>query len=189
MVEIFNYAGSVYERYTLNEQIINDFRQNIKLEGHAVRDIGKHAQILNLVPKPSAISTLLGTNQKIRWARFETPPNYYNQRVRSPYLAPSLGAPEQQDRDMDKITAFLKILTDNQFKYSSKIKPLLFSRFRDSENNEESEEQQDAEEEENPQSLRVKEGRVILRVLDFGLKSTNVMIDYVISRMFQFVQG
>lgn len=35
----------------------------------------------------------------------------------------------------------------------------------------------------------VNQGLVLIRVLDEGIKSTNVMIDYIISRIFQFVQG
>lgn len=35
----------------------------------------------------------------------------------------------------------------------------------------------------------VNQGLVLIKVLDEGIKSTNVMIDYIISRIFQFVQG
>ncbi|MEG0036680.1 MAG: DUF5399 family protein [Victivallaceae bacterium] len=187
MVEIFNYGSSVYEKFTLTEQTVNDFRKDLKLETGIIRAVAEHAEILDFTPKPSALISLLGTDQKISWARFETPCNYHCQRTRSPYLVPSLGSPDRQDEDMKKITAFLKILTNNKFNYTSKIKPV-FSHENDFDTEDEGEDSKDEDQESESEKV-LKEGRVLLRVLDFGVKSTNIMIDYVISRMFQFVQG
>ncbi|WP_100934832.1 DUF5399 family protein [Candidatus Chlamydia corallus] len=181
MVEIFNYSTSIYEQHASNSRIVNDFRKEIQMEGISIRDVAKHAQILDMNPKPSALMALLQTNQKSHWACFSPPNNFYKQRFSTPYLAPSLGSPDQQDEDIEKISSFLKVLTRGKFSYRSQTTPFLS--YKDKE---EEEEEEDLDGEENP---KVQQGKVILKALDLGVKSTNVMIDYVISRIFQFVQG
>ena len=47
MVEIFNYSTSVYEKHSSTNKLVNDFRKEIQMEGAAIRDIAKHAQILD----------------------------------------------------------------------------------------------------------------------------------------------
>lgn len=45
------------------------------------------------------------------------------------------------------------------------------------------------ETEETEEDERISQGKTLLKVLDLGVKSSNIMIDYIISRIFQFVQG
>lgn len=183
MVEIFNYSTSVYEKHSSNTKIVNDFRKEVHMEGFSIREVAKHAQILNMNPTPSALSSLMQTNKKTSWALFSPPENFYKQRFSTPYLVPSLGAPDQQDEDMEKITAYLKILTRGQFKFRSRVRSLL------AHDEEHSSFEDDEEESEKDENRFIQEGKVLLKVLDQGVKSSNVMIDYVISKIFQFVQG
>ncbi|WP_348663926.1 DUF5399 family protein [Chlamydia vaughanii] len=182
MVEIFNYSTSVYEKHASNNKMVNDFRKEVHMEGLAIRDVAKHAQILDMTPKPSALSSLMQTNQKTHWAFFSPPNNFYKQRFSTPYLAPSLGSPDQQDHDMEKISSYLKVLTRGKFSYQSRVTPFLS--YKDQQEDEKEEEDSDSEED----SI-VEEGKILLKAIDLGLKSSNIMIDYVISRIFQFVQG
>ena len=186
MVEIFNYSTSVYEKHSSTNKLVNDFRKEIQMEGAAIRDIAKHAQILDMTPKPSALSTLMQTDKKTCWASFAPPAKFHKQRFSTPYLVPSLGSPDQQDQDMEKISSYLKVLTRGKFSYRSTTAPLTRrgKRHPDREDLEE----EAANEEEQEESL-VREGKILLRALDQGLKSSNLLIDYVISRIFQFVQG
>ncbi|BAE81409.1 hypothetical protein CF0637 [Chlamydia felis Fe/C-56] len=183
MVEIFNYSTSVYEKHASNNKVVNDFRKEVHMEGLAIRDVAKHAQILDMMPKPSALSSLMQTNKKTHWAFFSPPNNFYKQPFSTPYLAPSLGSPDQQDDDLEKISSYLKVLTRGKFSYQSRVTPFLS--YKDQEESEkEEDETSDFQEDE-----IVQEGKILLKAIDLGLKSSNIMIDYVISRIFQFVQG
>ncbi|ANH79154.1 DUF5399 family protein [Candidatus Chlamydia sanziniae] len=186
MVEIFNYSASIYEKHAADNRLVNDFRKEVQMEGITVRDIAKHAQILDMTPKPSALIALLQTNQKTHWALFTPPNNFYTQRFSTPYLAPSLGSPDQQDQDIEKISAFLKVLTRGKFSYRSRVTPFLSYRDKEEEAKENSDKESAEDQEEDS---RIQQGKVLIKALDLGIKSTNVMIDYVISRIFQFVQG
>lgn len=181
MVEIFNYSTSVYEKHASNNKIVSDFRKEVHMESLTIRDVAKHAQILDMTPKPSALSSLMQTNKKTDWAFFSPPSNFHKQRFSTPYLAPSLGSPDQQDEDLEKISSYLKVLTRGKFSYQSRVNPV-FS-YKDQEDNPE-EEAADSEED-----VIVQEGKILLKAIDLGLKSSNILIDYVISRIFQFVQG
>ncbi|EQM62763.1 hypothetical protein H359_0743 [Chlamydia ibidis 10-1398/6] len=152
------------------------------MESLAIREVARHAQILDMTPKPSALTTLMQTDKKTHWAFFSPPQNFHKQRCSNPYLAPSLGSPDQQDEDMEKISAYLRVLTRGKFSYRSRVTPLLS--YRENKDKETEEEEEDSEE-----TQLLKEGRILLKALDLGIKSSNVMIDYVISRIFQFVQG
>ncbi|SPN73557.1 hypothetical protein C10C_0388 [Chlamydia serpentis] len=182
MVEIFNYSTSIYEQHASNNKIVSDFRKEIQMEGISIRDVAKHAQILDMNPKPSALTSLLQTNHKSHWACFAPPNNFYKQRFSTPYLVPSLGSPDQQDEDIEKISSFLKVLTRGKFSYRSQVTPFLCYKEQDRDHDK----NEDEDEHEDP---KVQQGKVLLKALDLGIKSTNVMIDYVISRIFQFVQG
>ncbi|AAC67866.1 DUF5399 domain-containing protein [Chlamydia trachomatis] len=188
MVEIFNYSTSVYEKHSSTNKLVNDFRKEIQMEGAAIRDIAKHAQILDMTPKPSALSTLMQTNKKTCWASFSPPTNFHKQRFSTPYLVPSLGSPDKQDQDMEKISSYLKVLTRGKFSYRSTADTLSRKNKRssDQKRNGQHFEQEELEVEE---EVLVREGTVLLRALDQGIKSSNLLIDYVISRIFQFVQG
>ncbi|WP_375793274.1 DUF5399 family protein [Chlamydia sp. 12-01] len=183
MVEIFNYSTSVYEKHASNNKVVNDFRKEVHMESLTIRDVAKHAQILDMTPKPSALSSLMQTNKKTHWAFFSPPNNFHKQRFSTPYLAPSLGSPDQQDDDLEKISSYLKVLTRGKFSYQSRVTPFLS--YKDQEESEEEEEEGSDSEED----VIVQEGKILLKAIDLGLKSSNIMIDYVISRIFQFVQG
>ncbi|EPP35997.1 hypothetical protein CP10881SC42_0588 [Chlamydia avium] len=155
------------------------------MEGVAIRDVAKHAQILDMTPKPSALSSLMQTNQKTHWAFFSPPENFYKQRFSTPYLAPSLGSPDQQDHDIEKISSYLKVLTRGKFSYQSRVTPFLAY----GDQKEDHEDRKDHETEDLEEDVLVQEGKILLKAIDLGLKSSNIMIDYVISRIFQFVQG
>lgn len=182
MVEIFNYSTSVYEKHASSNKVVNDFRKEVHMEGVAIRDIANHAQILDMTPKPSALSSLMQTDQKTHWAFFSPPKNFYKQRFATPYLAPSLGSPDQQDCDIEKISSYLKVLTRGKFSYESRVTPFLSHK-------DQQEEETDEENEDFEDYVLVQEGKILLKAIDLGLKSSNIMIDYVISRIFQFVQG
>ncbi|WP_032740635.1 DUF5399 family protein [Chlamydia psittaci] len=182
MVEIFNYSTSVYEKHASSTKIVNDFRKEVHMEGLTIRDVARHAQILDMTPKPSALCSLMQTNKKTDWAFFSPPSNFYKQRFSTPYLAPSLGSPDQQDEDLEKISSYLKVLTRGKFSYQSRANSSLS--YKDQEESKDNEEASDSDED-----VIVQEGKILLKAIDLGLKSSNIMIDYVISRIFQFVQG
>ncbi|WP_201456810.1 DUF5399 family protein [Chlamydia sp. 17-3921] len=185
MVEIFNYSSSVYEKHASNNKLVNDFRKEVHMENISIRDVAKHAQILDMNPKPSALISLLQTNHKTHWAFFAPPANFYKQRFSTPYLTPSLGSPDQQDSDIEKISAYLKVLTRGKFSYRSQVTPFFSHRDQKEDHNRDEEDLF----EEDDEDKRILEGKVLLKVLDLGIKSSNMMIDYIISRIFQFVQG
>ncbi|MBF5050886.1 hypothetical protein CLAVI_000508 [Candidatus Clavichlamydia salmonicola] len=185
MVEIFNYSSSVQERFVQEQKALQGFQQKLSVQPHTFRQMALHASVLDVTPRSSALSSLMGTDQKISWAHFSPPTNFRSQRVRSPYLVPSLGSSEKQDQDMEKICSFLHTMTGGQFFYSSKVSLIGKQKSFDEESQEESE-NHDEDEDQDPM---ISQGKKILKVLDLGIKSSNVMIDYIISRMFQFVQG
>lgn len=89
---------------------------------------------------------------------------------------------------MEKISSYLKVLTRGKFSYRSTADTLSRKNKRssDQKRNGQHFEQEELEVEE---EVLVREGTVLLRALDQGIKSSNLLIDYVISRIFQFVQG
>lgn len=184
MVEIFNYSSSVYEKHSVNTKAVNEFKKEVHMEGFSIREVAKHAQILDMTPKPSALSSLMQTNQKTSWAVFSPPKNFHKQRFSTPYLVSSLGSPDQQDEDMEKIASYLKLITRGKFHYRSQVKPFFMHQDHDGSNH-----QEQNDHDEDLQQQAVLEGKVLLKVLDHGIKSSNIMIDYIISRIFQFVQG
>lgn len=203
MAEISNYNIPT-ERYSYTEQAVQDFRKELHFESSTIRDIAKHSQILEVNPTLPALTTLLGTNKTSSWAKFSPPETYYSQRKKSLYIIPSLGGPDKQDMDIQKIKSFLDILAVNKQSFS-KLRVLKYKNKKTdlTDSDEEKEDSGNSEdttknhEEEMIQELHnssrqmklVNQGLVLIRVLDEGIKSTNVMIDYIISRIFQFVQG
>ncbi|WP_213357837.1 DUF5399 family protein [Chlamydiifrater phoenicopteri] len=179
MVEIFNYNTSVYERYASETKVINDFRKELNLDSSFIRDVAGHTRILDFTPKPSALTTLMGLDQKTQWAFFSPPPGYFKQRFSTPYLVPSLGSSDNQDADIEKLSSFLKVLTNGRFDYKSKVHGSFDQQDPD----------QDDDDDDETEDPKIQEGKTLLKALDLGIKSSNVMIDYIISRIFQFVQG
>lgn len=200
MSEISNYTVPT-ERYSYTEQAVKDFRKELHFESSTIRDVAKHSQILEVNPTLPALTTLLGTNKTSSWAKFSPPETYHSQRKKSLYIIPSLGGPDQQDADIQKIKSFLDIVATNKqplsklrvLKYKEK-KTDLDEEKEDSRNSEDPEENYEEkmiqELHKNSRQMKlVNQGLALIRMLDEGIKSTNVMIDYIISRIFQFVQG
>lgn len=170
MVEIYNIDIATHERFARDTQAIEAFRKQYHIPSSGQRAVSLQTTILDFIPKPPALTLLLQLYQKKNWALFAIPKNFHTQRFLTSYIAPSLGASEKQDADVQKIRAFLKQ------KAPSAVK-------RREDKQEEKRDEHDEEEE------IVDEGETIVSLLEKGIKETNSMIDFVISRMHQFVQG
>lgn len=182
MVEIYNYSASVYENHISSTKIVDAFRKEIQMSASSIRNAAHHTRILDLTPKLPAIVTLLQTDHRTHWAHFSPPKQYFSQRISSSYLVPSLGSPAQQTQDMNKILSYLDILTNGRFSYDDREQ-------QEDDLQEEHHDQQNRDEQEEPYSHTIKEGETLLRMLDIGIQQTNLMIDFVIARILQFVQG
>ncbi|MCH9627239.1 MAG: hypothetical protein S4CHLAM2_08740 [Chlamydiales bacterium] len=171
MVEIYSYDITTHERFARDQQEIEAFRKQYHIPPGRAKIVAVHTRVLDFVPKHPALVLLMQTYQRKMWARFMIPKNYYTQRFASSYVAPSLGGTKKQSADIHKIHAFLK----NQ------------TRGRKVRSREERKDQDESEK--NRDEQLVDEGEVIVDMIEKGVKETNEMIDYIISRMHQFVQA
>lgn len=201
MAEVSNNLS--IERYSHTGKSIKDFRKELHFESSTIRDIANHSQILEVNPTLPALTTLFETNKTSSWARFSPPSSYHVQRKKSLYIIPSLGGPDKQDMAIQKIKSFLDILSKEMnslsslrvIKYKNKKEKFDDKDDKNEDSNNSKDDKENKEEairylKDNSRQVKlVNQGLVLIRVLDEGIKSTNVMIDYIISRIFQFVQG
>jgi len=167
MVEIYNYDIAAHERFARDQEEIEAFRSMYHIQPGRAGTDATQAQILDLVPKHSAMVLLMQTYQQKSWARFTMPKNYYSQRFSSSYIAPSLGPLNKQNADIHRLQAYLRAQTKEEKEKGEKEK---------------------GEEREEEEEL-LEEGSRLIELLEKGVKDTNVMIDEVRSRMQQFVQA
>ncbi|MEZ5314963.1 MAG: DUF5399 family protein [Chlamydiales bacterium] len=164
MVKIYNYDIHAHERFARDQEEVEAFYKQYHLPISQSYLVAKQTSILDLIPKLSAIVRLMETYRKKTWAGFNIPENYYSQRLAaSPYLAPSLGTPEKQIADINKIRTFLN--TQAESRLSNKQKETQTS-----------------------QDVLNQEGEAIIHMIE-GIKQVNDMINFVITRMCQFVQA
>lgn len=104
MVEIYNIDISSHEQFARSEKAFETFRRQYHIPRSGERAIAVQTAILDLVPKPSALSSLFGLQQQISWASFPLFKDVGRFRTFSSYLVPSLGAPEKQDADIQRIS-------------------------------------------------------------------------------------
>lgn len=170
MVEIYSYDITAHERFAHDQQEIEAFRKQYHMPPSRAKMIAVQTRVLDFIPKHPAVALLMQTYQRKMWARFMIPKNYYTQRFASSYVAPSLGTIEKQDADIKKIRGFLK----NQMKGR-------IVRRKEERGKGERKKSQDEE--------LMDEGEAIIEMIEKGVKETNEMVDYIISRMHQFVQA
>ncbi len=173
MVEIYSYDITTHERFARDQQEIEAFRKQYHIPPSRAKMIAVQTRVLDFIPKHPAVVLLMQTYKRMMWARFMFPKNFYTQRFASSYVAPSLGTIEKQEADIHKIHAFLKNQTRGRLVRRK-------------------EERQDQEKEERERSRDeelVDEGEAIIEMMEKGVKETNEMIDFVISRMHQFIQA
>lgn len=170
MVEIYSYDITTHERFARDQQEIEAFRKQYHIPPSRAKLIAVQTRVLDFVPKHPALVLLMQTYQRKMWARFMIPKNYYAQRFTSSYVAPSLGATEKQEADIRKIRAFLKNQTRGRVVRRK-------------------EEREKDERERNRDEQLTDEGEVLVEMMEKGIKETNEMIDFIISRMHQFVQA
>lgn len=162
MPELFNIDIATHDTYARAQEEVRAFKEQYHLPASGTRYIAIQSKVLDFIPKYPAATLLLQTFIKKSWARFAIPKNYHNQRFLSSYIAPSLGPREKQDADIAKIENVLKRK----------------KRERDGQQNQEEEDRHFEE-----------EAEALIRLLEEGVKETNLMVDFVISRMYQFVQA
>lgn len=170
MVEIYSYDITTHERYAHDQQEIEAFRKQYHIPPSRAGLVAVQTRVLDFIPKHPAVVLLMQSYQRKMWARFVIPKNYYTQRFSSSYVAPSLGTIEKQEADIHKIQAFLKNQTRGRMVR------------RKEERGEEGRERSRDEE-------LIDEGEAIIEMMEKGVKETNEMVDFVISRMHQFVQA
>ena len=174
MVEIFSYDITTHERFARDQQEIVAFGKQFHIPPSRAKMIAVQTRVLDFIPKHPALVLLMQTYQRQMWARFMIPKNYYTQRFTSSYVAPSLGTIDKQNADIHKVQAFLK----NQ------------TRGRLIRRKEERKDQDEGEEgERNRDEQLIDEGEAIIEMMEKGVKETNEMIDFIISRMHQFIQA
>lgn len=170
MVEIYRDSTWVaaHERFARDQREIEAFRRQFHIPPSGERLIAAQTKVLDFVPKYPAISLLLGSHERKSWARFAIPDNYYSQRAFGSYIAPSLGPPEKQEADVRKIENFIRQQT----------KRVVFDL---------SKKDRDKEKGRDPEEELIDEGSALVQLLEKGVKETNLMINFVITRMYQFV--
>ncbi|MFN0065745.1 MAG: DUF5399 family protein [Chlamydiales bacterium] len=162
MVEIYSHDISSHERYAHDQNLIEDFQKAYHLPPSAAGIVAVQTRILDMNPKLPAIVMLMQTNQRKMWAGFSIPAHFYTQRAKSSYVAPSLGSAEKQDADVQRLLAIIA---------------------------EHGGDQESGGKEEEEEDTPKREGEILIELLEKGIKETNEMVDFVISRMNQFVQG
>jgi hypothetical protein len=172
MVEIYSYDIAAHERFARDQQEIDAFRKQYHLPPSGAKLVAVQTKILDFVPKHPATDLLMQTHQRKMWVRFTIPQNYYLQRFASSYVAPSLGSKEKQDADIYRLEAYLKRKTHGRFVHAKR------------EEEKEEEKEEGGEEEE-----MIHEGEALIHLLEKGVKETNELVDFVFSRMHQFVQA
>jgi hypothetical protein len=176
MVEIYSYDISTHERFARDQQQIEAFRKQYHIPPSGARQVAVQTTVLDFIPKHPAIVLLMQTYQQKLWARFVIPKNYYLQRFASSYVAPSLGAKEKQDADIHRLEAYLKRKTQGRFVRKEQREGKEEKGRDQRRGNREEEEIAD-------------EGEALIELLEKGVKETNEMIDYIFSRMHQFIQA
>ena len=169
MVEIYNYDIGAHERFAKDQEQVEAFTKKYQLPPSRAGTVVAQTKILDFIPKHSAIVLLMQTYQRKTWAKFTIPKNFHIQRMLSSYIAPSLGSYERQDADIHKIEAFLRSKT-------GRVAPT-----RDKE--------EETKKQKRDDEALLEEGETIIELLDLGVKKINKEIDYVISRIHQFVQA
>ena len=167
MVEIYNIDITTHERFARDVQAVEAFRRQYHVPTTGERTIVAQTKILDFIPKHTAIVLLLQMYQKKTWALFAVPKHFYEQRLTSSYIAPSLGSTEKLNADIQKLHAFVKQKTKDKIREN------------------EDREQRDRKKSEEEEILE--EGEIISLLLEKGVKETNSMVDFVISKMHQFV--
>ncbi len=167
-LEIYNYDVTTHERFARDQQDVEAFRKQYHLSPSGSRVVAVQTKILDFVPKQPAIVLLMQTYQRTLWARFEIPKNYYLQRFSSSYVAPSLGSKEMQDADIHRLESYLSNRTEGRFKPDA---------------------EREKKDQKNEEDEMIDEGKVLIDLLKHGVKETNEMVDFVISRMYQFIQA
>lgn len=152
MVEIYSYDTTPHERYARDQNEIEAFRKQYHLPPSGARQIALQTKVLDFIPKHSAIGLLMQTYQGKTWARFEVPKNYHNQRFLTSKIAPSLGSPEKQEADIQKLESFVESRAPVE-------------------------------------KLTQAEVDALKDLLQKGVMETNEMVDFVFSRMHQFIQA
>lgn len=180
MVEVYSDNAWIasHERFARDRREVEAFRKQFHIPPSGERLISVQTKVLDFIPKYPAISLLLESYVRKSWARFAIPENYYVQRFFTSRIAPSLGPPEKQDADIRKIENFLTEKTKRKIH-------LLEERARKGGGGKDEEQ---AEEEKDPDPL-VEEGKILAHLLQHGVKEINEMIDFVVTRMYQFVQA
>ncbi|MCH9609328.1 MAG: hypothetical protein S4CHLAM45_08000 [Chlamydiales bacterium] len=168
MVEVFNIGIGQHERYAQDQEMVEKFQEQYHMPPAGARYIAGQTKILDLVPKQPALELLMQTQKRKSWAQFKSPQNFYNQSYASQFIVPSLGPIEKQDADIARIRAILEEEGDGQ-----------------EEGDQPTEEEEGDGQEEGDQPT---EGEILLDLL-MTVRDTNEMIDYVHSRIGQFLQG
>jgi len=168
MVEIYNIDISSHEQFARTQVEIEAFKNQYHTPSTGIRFFDVQTRILDFVPKQPAIELLLQTFVRSLWARVLLPPNYYNQRFFSSYVAPSLGPSQKQKADIDRITSYLNQQTENRYEQER----------------EKRKGQQPGGTEEAEMSY---EGDVLIALL-YEIKGTNGLVDFIFSRIHEFVQ-
>lgn len=162
-VEIISVSD--HERYASDKQAVEAFRRDFHIPAAGERAIALQTTILDFIPKHPAIVLLLQIYQKKSWVLFAIPLNYYNQRLISPYIAPSLGTQEKQKADISKILAFVKQKTGW------------------------TPEMGEMEGGSREAKIMILEGNRIIRLLNKGVMETNSLIDLVLEGIYKFIQA
>lgn len=171
MVEIYSYDITTHERFARDQEEVEAFRKQFHIPAGGARLVPVQTRILDFIPKHPAIVLLMQTYQRKMWASFNIPKNYYLQRFSSSHIAPSLGSSEKQEADIHRLEAFLKRKTHGRFVRKH------------------GEQEGEKEGKTRDEKEMMKQGEVLITLLEKGVKETNEMVDFVFARMHQFIQA
>lgn len=98
-----SYNIGLHSRYAVDTAALESFKGKYHIGDFTdTQAISDHAKILDYVPKPDAFALLFKVDWKRRWAYFDTPANFDNQRV---FFFKSMDSVEKDEADIRRVSA------------------------------------------------------------------------------------
>lgn len=112
MVESFNIGMKAHDDYARAQKQLEAYKDVYKISPERAGIIASHTFVQQLTPEIPHIVRLMRLDQRILWAFFDLFDYFkkerHKRRLKSRYLIPSFGAPENLDAEMQKLIGFLE---------------------------------------------------------------------------------
>ncbi|MBS0623110.1 MAG: DUF5399 family protein [Verrucomicrobia bacterium] len=119
MAEIFNddINFRTGRQHAQTQQELEQFRQQHYSGGISStieQGVASSTSVLVVAPTSNYLDRITGVLDRTNWSVFEVPENFNTQRPSSIYLAPSLGAPQNQDADIKNVLSMMQQVNAQQ---------------------------------------------------------------------------